>query len=66
MSIQNLNKKSIKSNSINSKSRIDVVLYEDDDSVDSHTEDIYKASRQLANKENINFISKYAEENILR
>ncbi|APW64384.1 hypothetical protein LPB137_00325 [Poseidonibacter parvus] len=52
------------SQTVQAQGGINAVLYEDDDSVDIHTEDTYKASRGLANKDNINFMCKNAKDTI--
>jgi succinate dehydrogenase / fumarate reductase flavoprotein subunit len=52
------------SQTVQAQGGINAVLYEDDDSVDIHTEDTFKASRGLANKENINFMCKKAKDTI--
>ncbi|MGB1226289.1 MAG: FAD-dependent oxidoreductase [Poseidonibacter sp.] len=53
------------SQTVQAQGGINAVLYEDDDSIDIHTEDTYKASRGLGNKENIHFMCKNAKETIL-
>ena len=53
------------SQTVQAQGGINAVLYEDDDSVDIHTQDTYKASCGLANKENINFMCKNAKDTIL-
>ena len=44
---------------------INAVLYEDNDSVNEHIEDTYKASHGLAIKENIKFLCENAKDTIL-
>ena len=44
---------------------INAVLYEDNDSVDEHIEDTYKASHGLANKKILNFFVKMQRYNFL-
>ena len=41
------------SQSVQAQGGINAVLYEDEDSVETHIEDTYKASCKLSNKENI-------------
>jgi succinate dehydrogenase / fumarate reductase, flavoprotein subunit len=53
------------SQTVQAQGGINAVLYEDDDSVDIHVSDTYKASCSLANKENINFMCRNAKETIL-
>lgn len=43
---------------------INAVLYEEDDSIDEHIEDTYKASHGLANKKNIHFLCENAKDTI--
>jgi succinate dehydrogenase / fumarate reductase flavoprotein subunit len=52
------------SQTVQAQGGINAVLYEDDDSVDIHTNDTYKASCGLANKDNINFMCKNAKDTI--
>ena len=52
------------SQTVQAQGGINAVLYEDDDSVDIHTEDTYKASLRLANKANINLMCKTAKDTI--
>jgi succinate dehydrogenase/fumarate reductase flavoprotein subunit len=53
------------SQSVQAQGGINAVLYEDDDSVDIHTEDTYKASFKLANKETIKLMCENAKDTIL-
>ena len=53
------------SQTVQAQGGINAVLHEDDDSVDIHVEDTYKASLGLAHKDNINFMCKTAKETIL-
>ena len=52
------------SQSVQAQGGINAVLYEDDDSVDIHVEDTYKASCGLTNKENIRLMCTKAKETI--
>ena len=52
------------SQSVQAQGGINAVLYEDDDSVDIHVEDTYKASHKLSNKDNINLMCKGAKDTI--
>ncbi|MDZ7819859.1 MAG: FAD-dependent oxidoreductase [Aliarcobacter sp.] len=52
------------SQSVQAQGGINAVLYEDEDSVNMHMEDTYKAAHKLANKENINFMCKEAANTI--
>ena len=52
------------SQTVQAQGGINAVLYEDDDSVDIHVNDTYKASCGLANKDNINFMCINAKETI--
>ena len=52
------------SQTVQAQGGINAVLHEDDDSVDIHTQDTYKASLGLANKDNIYFMCKTAKETI--
>ena len=52
------------SQSVQAQGGINAVLYEDDDSVETHIDDTYKGSCFLANKENIKFMCKNAKETI--
>ena len=53
------------SQSVQAQGGINAVLYEEDDSIDIHVEDTYKASFRLANKENIKLMCSRAKETIL-
>ena len=53
------------SQSVQAQGGINAVLYEDDDSVDIHIEDTYKASFKLANKDNIKYMCENAKDTIL-
>lgn len=53
------------SQTVQAQGGINAVLYEDDDSIDIHVNDTYKASCALANKDNINFMCKNAKETII-
>lgn len=53
------------SQSVQAQGGINAVLYEDEDSVDFHIEDTYKASCNLAKKENIELMCKNAKDAIL-
>ena len=44
---------------------INAVLYENDDSINQHIEDTYKASKNLASKESIKFLCKNAKNTII-
>ena len=52
------------SQSVQAQGGINAVLYEDDDSVDIHTQDTYNASFKLANKDTIKFMCENAKETI--
>ena len=52
------------SQSVQAQGGINAVLYEDDDSVETHIEDTYKGSCELANKENIKLMCENAKETI--
>ena len=52
------------SQTVQAQGGINAVLYEDDDSVNTHVSDTFKASCNLSNKENINFMCKNAKETI--
>ena len=52
------------SQTVQAQGGINAVLYEDEDSVDIHTNDTYKAAQGLANKVNINLLCKKAKETI--
>lgn len=52
------------SQSVQAQGGINAVLYEDDDSVDIHTEDTYNASFKLANKDTIKFMCENAKDTI--
>jgi succinate dehydrogenase/fumarate reductase flavoprotein subunit len=52
------------SQSVQAQGGINAVLYEDNDSVDIHTQDTYNASFKLANKDTIKFMCKNAKETI--
>jgi succinate dehydrogenase / fumarate reductase flavoprotein subunit len=52
------------SQSVQAQGGINAVLYEDEDSVDIHIEDTYKASFKLANKENIKYMCENAKDSI--
>ena len=52
------------SQSVQAQGGINAVLYEDDDSVDIHTDDTYKASHKLSIKENIKFMCENAKDTI--
>ena len=52
------------SQSVQAQGGINAVLYEDDDSVETHIEDTYKGSCKLANKENIKLMCENAKETI--
>ena len=49
------------SQSVQAQGGINAVLYEDDDSVDIHIEDTYKASFKLASKDNIKLMCENAK-----
>lgn len=53
------------SQSVQAQGGINAVLYEDEDSIDFHIEDTYKASCNLAKKENIELMCKNAKDTIL-
>lgn len=53
------------SQSVQAQGGINAVLYDQDDSIESHIEDTYKASCQLANKEHIKIMCEKAKETIL-
>ncbi|MDD2886337.1 MAG: FAD-dependent oxidoreductase [Aliarcobacter sp.] len=53
------------SQSVQAQGGINAVLYEDEDSVDFHIEDTYKASCNLAKKENIELMCRNAKDAIL-
>jgi len=53
------------SQTVQAQGGINAVLYEDEDSVDCHISDTYKASCELSNKDNIKFLCENAKENIL-
>ena len=52
------------SQSVQAQGGINAVLYEDDDSIDTHVEDTYKASCKLSNKDNIKIMCQNAKETI--
>lgn len=52
------------SQSVQAQGGINAVLYEDDDSVDIHIEDTYKASFKLASKDNIKLMCENAKDTI--
>ena len=52
------------SQSVQAQGGINAVLYEDDDSVDIHIEDTYKASFKLACKDNIKLMCENAKDTI--
>ena len=52
------------SQSIQAQGGINAVLYEDDDSVDIHTQETYKASCMLSNKDNIKMMCETAKDTI--
>lgn len=52
------------SQSVQAQGGINAVLYEDDDSIDTHIEDTFKASCKLANKDNIKIMCQNAKETI--
>ena len=52
------------SQSVQAQGGINAVLYEDNDSVDIHIEDTYKASAKLSNKDNIKIMCENAKETI--
>lgn len=52
------------SQTVQAQGGINAVLYEDEDSVEQHTLDTYNASKELSNKDNINFMCKNAKETI--
>lgn len=52
------------SQSVQAQGGINAVLYEDNDSVENHINDTYKASYNLANKENIKTLCENAKESI--
>lgn len=52
------------SQSVQAQGGINAVLYEDDDSVETHIEDTYKGSCKLANKDNIKFMCENAKDTI--
>ena len=52
------------SQSVQAQGGINAVLYEDDDSIDTHIEDTYKASCKLSNKDNIKIMCQNAKETI--
>lgn len=52
------------SQSVQAQGGINAVLYEESDSVENHINDTYKASYNLANKENIKTLCKNAKESI--
>lgn len=52
------------SQSVQAQGGINAVLYEDDDSVETHIEDTYKGSCCLANKENIKYMCENAKDTI--
>lgn len=49
------------SQSVQAQGGINAVLYEDDDSIDIHMQDTYKASRMLSNKDNIKMMCENAK-----
>ena len=53
------------SQTVQAQGGINAVLYEDDDSINTHVNDTFEASCNLSNKENINFMCKNAKETIL-
>ena len=52
------------SQSVQAQGGINAVLYEDEDSVETHIEDTYKASCKLSNKENIKLMCQNAKDTI--
>jgi succinate dehydrogenase / fumarate reductase flavoprotein subunit len=52
------------SQSVQAQGGINAVLYENDDSVETHIEDTYKGSCKLANKDNIKFMCENAKDTI--
>ena len=52
------------SQSVQAQGGINAVLYEDDDSVDIHTQETYKASCMLSNKDNIKMMCETAKDTI--
>ena len=52
------------SQSVQAQGGINAVLYEDNDSVDIHIQDTYKASAKLSNKDNIKIMCENAKETI--
>ena len=52
------------SQSVQAQGGINAVLYEDDDSVETHIEDTYKASCKLSNKDNIKLMCQNAKDTI--
>lgn len=52
------------SQSVQAQGGINAVLYEDDDSIDTHIEDTYKASCKLSNKDNIKIMCQNSKETI--
>lgn len=53
------------SQTVQAQGGINAVLYEDDDSIDLHIEDTYKASCKLSNKDNIKTLCATAKESVL-
>ena len=53
------------SQSVQAQGGINAVLYDNDDSIETHIEDTYKASCHLANKEHIKQMCQTAKESIL-
>ena len=53
------------SQTVQAQGGINAVLYEDDDSVEQHTEDTYKASKEISNKKTISQMCKDAKDTIL-
>ena len=51
--------------SVQAQGGINAVLYENDDSVEQHIEDTFKASYNLSIKENIEFLCKNAKETVM-
>lgn len=52
------------SQSVQAQGGINAVLYEDDDSIDIHTQDTYKVSCMLSNKDNIKMMCENAKDTI--
>ena len=53
------------SQSVQAQGGINAVIYEESDNINNHIEDTYKASCNLANKENISKMCKNAKDSIL-